>query len=379
MSTYSTGTISIGATSTSVSGQGTAWISAGVRPGDLLMAAGLTVPIAAVAANTQLTLARPWPGSALSAVNHDVLLIDDSVRALVAINTLIQTLGNGNLTSLAALAGSANKLPYFSGANVLALADLTTQARGLLAGTALSRSGTTYTLNGILNGTAVTQSPTDTTAARLLKTGDFGLGSLNPRAGAVTLADWLSMAEATGFHHMGNDSETLNKPAGISGAGWGSALTVRTSDSIGARIGWRGFRNSAEFFMQKWDAGGQGWLIKFFNNRNIVGTVVDAAGVPDGAIIETGSNANGRYTRFADGTQICWRTMAAASGAAATWTFPAAFAAAPAVTGTAVATVLSAVCLDAAPTTTAATFSARDKADARRADTCHLRAEGRWF
>jgi len=37
----------------------------------------------------------------------------------------------------------------------------------------------------------------------------------------------------------------------------------------------------------------------------ILGTVSQASGVPTGAIIETGTNANGTYTRWADGTQIC--------------------------------------------------------------------------
>lgn len=40
--------------------------------------------------------------------------------------------------------------------------------------------------------------------------------------------------------------------------------------------------------------------------RDIVGTVSDSGGLPNGALFETGSNANGRYVRFADGTQICW-------------------------------------------------------------------------
>lgn len=40
---------------------------------------------------------------------------------------------------------------------------------------------------------------------------------------------------------------------------------------------------------------------------DILGTVSQAGGVPTGAIIERGSNANGEYVRYADGTQICWR------------------------------------------------------------------------
>lgn len=228
-------------------------------------------------------------------------------------------------------------------------------------------------------GATVTNSPTDTKPGRLLKVGDHGLGSLNPRSTGVILNDWLNTSAATGFHTMGNDTDTLNKPVGLSGAGYGGALTVRANDVQGARFGWRSFRDATEFFMQKWDVSGWGVLLKFFNNHNIVGTVVNASGVPDGAIIERGSNANGFYTRWADGTQICWVRMSAASGAAVTWTYPAAFSATPALSGSAVATVMSAVCFDGGGNTTGATFSARDKTDARRADICCLRAEGRWF
>ena len=39
---------------------------------------------------------------------------------------------------------------------------------------------------------------------------------------------------------------------------------------------------------------------------DIVGSVSQSGGVPTGAIVERGSNANGEYTRYADGTQDCW-------------------------------------------------------------------------
>lgn len=66
-----------------------------------------------------------------------------------------------------------------------------------------------------------------------------------------------------------------------------------------------------------------------YHAQNILGTVSQASGVPTGAIVERGSNANGEYTRFADGTQICFHlvtfTQANTSTLQATWTFPAAF------------------------------------------------------
>lgn len=46
-----------------------------------------------------------------------------------------------------------------------------------------------------------------------------------------------------------------------------------------------------------------------FGPGNLLGSVSEAAGVPTGAVIERGSNAQGDYVRFADGTQICTATV----------------------------------------------------------------------
>lgn len=53
----------------------------------------------------------------------------------------------------------------------------------------------------------------------------------------------------------------------------------------------------------------------------------------DGAIIESGSNSNGKWVRFADGMQVCWVNsyVTTPSGDIHTWTFPAAFVLNPAV------------------------------------------------
>lgn len=70
---------------------------------------------------------------------------------------------------------------------------------------------------------------------------------------------------------------------------------------------------------------------------NLLGSVSESGGIPTGAVIERGSNANGDYVRFADGTQICTATLSAvtcttaqgalfANDTALTWDFPADFA-----------------------------------------------------
>lgn len=45
---------------------------------------------------------------------------------------------------------------------------------------------------------------------------------------------------------------------------------------------------------------------------DILGSVSQSGGVPTGAIIEKGSNSNGEYTKFADGTLICRRRITTA-------------------------------------------------------------------
>jgi hypothetical protein len=68
-----------------------------------------------------------------------------------------------------------------------------------------------------------------------------------------------------------------------------------------------------------------------FSQGNILGTVSESSGVPTGAIIERGSNANGEYVKFADGTMICVNPKitevngATAGNYTATWTLPASF------------------------------------------------------
>lgn len=224
---------------------------------------------------------------------------------------------------------------------------------------------------------AVTTSSTDTTANRVLRVGDFGLGAPIALTGTTALQD---RNLRSGLYSYG----TLGVPGGPESEDRLHALYVNNL-AVGGRTGYLSLRTGGAGGDVRLWVGQQTapstaitWH-RVFIQPSILGTVSQSAGVPTGALIERGSNANGAFVRWADGTQRCVHTLAAGSGAGVTWTFPAAFAVAPTVTGTAIATVLSSVTLDAAPTAIAATFSARDSANARRADTVHLVAHGRWL
>lgn len=78
----------------------------------------------------------------------------------------------------------------------------------------------------------------------------------------------------------------------------------------------------------------------FFHRGNILGTVTQSGGVPTGAVMQYGSNANGEFIRYADGTQIAWRVFNMPSSQTvagesywngASWNFPAAFTAVPVI------------------------------------------------
>ena len=365
--TYSTGTISVGSSSTTVTGVGTAWLTSGIRAGDRLEAAGLSGRIASVDSATQLTLARGWPGATLSGVNYDIWLVFDDDRVLVAANALISKLTGGTLTSLGGLAGGANKMPYWTGAGVMAETAITAAGRGLIDDADVAAMRTTLEL-------VKTTSTLDATAGRLLRVSDFGFASDAP---PTPVNNNLDTTRVSGIYRY--QSDTTGRPAGSAGV----VLHISRLAGEGVNRHWQlAFTNAIYSGIAQRSMLADGSWTAWYNiwsGQTLIGTVSQSSGVPTGAVIERGSNGNGEYMRIADGTQICWTDKAASSSATVTWTYPAAFSAAPAVNGTAQASVLSAVCLDAAPGTTTVTFSARDKTDARRADTCRLTAVGRWF
>ncbi|MFV3287061.1 hypothetical protein ACNFCI_23930, partial [Pseudomonas sp. NY15356] len=89
---------------------------------------------------------------------------------------------------------------------------------------------------------------------------------------------------------------------------WGSTLaglgSVSTENVVPVAKGGTGGNTQA--------LGRSGLGLKTAAVADIVGTVSQSGGIPTGAIIERGSNANGEYIRFADGSQICWGIAAEA-------------------------------------------------------------------
>lgn len=248
-----------------------------------------------------------------------------------------------------------------------------TEALAVAAATGLVSLPQGAQVGGAITGTAVTQSALDTTAGRLLKVGDFGLGS----AGATVPGNDVSSITVPGNYQI--TAAVVSGSAALSGIATSGSGFLHLAFDANSAAQIMIHRTTGVVWARTKSVGTWGAFRPLYGTGNLLGTVSQAAGSPTGAVIERGANANGEFVRFADGTQICTRALAGSTTAATTWTFPAAFAVAPVVSGAVQATVLSALCLEAAPGTTSAGFSLRSKTDARRADTVHLTATGRWF
>ncbi len=130
--------------------------------------------------------------------------------------------------------------------------------------------------------------------------------------------------------------------------------------------------------------------------QDITGTVSQSSGMPTGTIIERGSNANGSYVRFADGTQWCWHSMSVGvisealsplyASAPTSWTFPAAFSAAPATSTEATRPfssssqrLVGAYAQELPSTTGLQNIRAWSNVSNSNPATVHIVAVGRWF
>lgn len=165
--------------------------------------------------------------------------------------------------------------------------------------------------SGLASGAAVQSTAGDATAGRLMAVGAFGLGG----AAVAAPGDDADGCTAGGVYALTASGAhcPVADPSGAAllalPAGSGTRQVFADADG---RIWCRSHDGSS------WG----GWS-EMFTQANVVGTVAQSGGVPTGAVIESGSNANGEYTRWADGTQIC------TNGGSAISTDPAVFSGTP--------------------------------------------------
>ena len=159
------------------------------------------------------------------------------------------------------------------------------------------------TVDGVIKGAAVQSSAVDAGVGKLMLNGGHGLGINNPPGFGGNFQN----ASITGFRSGTSQTET-NAPPGAINQYMAMALSANANNT--AILGY--FRGSPSRWAAisqvagAWDA----WET-FYTTNNLVGTVSDAGGKPNGGAMNEGSNANGKWARLASGLQICWNDNAA--------------------------------------------------------------------
>jgi hypothetical protein len=143
-----------------------------------------------------------------------------------------------------------------------------------------------------------TTSATDTTAGRLLKVGDFGLSG----GSGVAYSGDLDDLRTAGVYAI--NANVTNRPGVGVVEVWlrSPSRVMQRFTAVGG-----GLDDGHFVLLRGWNdiSGWSPWR-RAYTQANILGTVSQSGGVPTGAIIERGSNANGEFVKYADGTQICW-------------------------------------------------------------------------
>lgn len=342
------GTVTLTSGSANFTTSGAALSGVGIAAGDEIRLKGWVATIAAVSGSNAGTLVEPWGQATQTAQPLRIRYAPDQSRVQASVIALINRLSGGNLDALVGLTLGANNLLYADGPGSLAQTPLTAFARSLLD---------------------------DADAAAVYATlGEVPDPRLPLRLRAAAASNQIADFNAnvpTGWYtsvapHSGGPGGTCIL-LHIDRDGGNNVLQIATS------IG------TDDVHTRRKKSGTWGVWSKQYGTLNVNGPVSGTYAAPTGSIIERGSNANGSYSKFADGTMICTHALASSATEYVPWTFPAAFAAAPRIAFTpAVGAARIAGSSTGGVTTTSAQVGLYTIAGAFNAATVHLIAIGLW-
>lgn len=291
MSWHSQGTVAVTNGSTAVVGTGTGWFGALQNGWGFVGPDGRIYEIETVTDATNLVLKTAYQGAgagvqsyaAFPTAGTDVGLVQSLQSLISNYQSIYDGPGQGKFSDKVVFQGDEDTGLERVGSNEIAL----------LAGNVrqLSMKG------GVASGAAVQSSATDATVGKLLMVGAFGLGAQTPDF----IADLDNHDTKMGFY--GVQTSTLGtRHADASSYGF---LLVQRQSVTGISQTYTNSNGQGVFYRTATSGAWNAWKR------------LDP---------ERGSNANGDYVRFADGTQICTNQAFQTSASDdVVWTYPATF------------------------------------------------------
>jgi hypothetical protein len=195
-------------------------------------------------------------------------------------------------------------------------------------GIGTSSPGSALQVEGTITGSAVTQSEADATAGRLLKVGDAGIldFAIDNVSGDLNDPVW-GAAQRFGVGELNTPEKgSVNTAGVVKSDKWNANAGLQT-----AHLFFPPSKANTKY-IRVFESGVWGDWQKVYTTGNAVGTI------SGGALIESGSTANGNYTKFANGTMICTinnfdLTYVNAVNCRSDWDFPVSFSSVPAISG----------------------------------------------
>lgn len=277
---------------------------------------------------------------------------------------------DGTTATLASNAAGASQANPFTAANADGIMQFFIRPGLYNVEAALGGNTLTWPIS-ISPANQVQSSSTDTTTDRLMAVGAFGLGN----AGAAVVANIDAFTTRAGFYSVNADT-TGTRPAGASS--FASLIVTRhaTTGIVQVYVNSNGevlaFRSATNDVWTAWRT--------IYSTDNILDALSQSGGVPTGGILFRGSNSNGQFQMYADGTMVCTRSMTSSDAAAVAWTFPSAFSATPEFCTAQPQADAARAGSVSSVSNTGFSFSSWNTSDGTRvASNTYLMARGRWF
>ncbi|MGF0237594.1 hypothetical protein ACQR3P_01725 [Rhodococcus sp. IEGM1300] len=282
MSWYKSGTVSVAQNSNAVIGTGTAFILNG-RVGDAFVGPdGEMYEVANIASDTALAISTPYKGPTI-AVGHFALIpiqgyVKDTADALRQASNQIADSIDGLEESVQEAADSAAAATASKNAAATSESNASQSSEAALA----SKNAAS---------TSATNAGNSASAALALKNA--------AGTSATNASDSAAAALASKNAAAISEQNTANKAA----KGANSDITSITGLTTALAVNQGGTGGNTQALARA------GLGLKSASTADTIGTVSQAAGVPTGALMEYGTNANGEFWKYACGMMVCTRLV----------------------------------------------------------------------